>query len=207
MAANPFFSGRIPQELKNKIDEFCEATGKSKTEFMVEAFYKYLDLPIPATENTPEVSKEMFLELQEKVNQNKEDISNLKDLLKIKSKQPVIKADNTGDDKLININNLPIFKSITTQEVAKHTNLKIRQINGIMGAAIQKAKSLGFTIEEKQLLEKPVEITYKKDEGINVDQIPYKLFYLGCNLEDKPIWDLIPSDNIDYHALSQNLTR
>jgi hypothetical protein len=48
MAANPFFSGRIPQELFDHIEKRIEKSGESKTDILVQALaiYTGFDLPI-----------------------------------------------------------------------------------------------------------------------------------------------------------------
>lgn len=43
MATSPFISARIPPELLNKIEEYIEATGESKTDAIVKALTAYLD--------------------------------------------------------------------------------------------------------------------------------------------------------------------
>jgi hypothetical protein len=48
MTANPFFSGRIPQELFDQAVDHSKTTGQSKTEILVRALSQYLDMPVPA---------------------------------------------------------------------------------------------------------------------------------------------------------------
>lgn len=103
MAISPFFSGRIPQELYDKAEEFCKETGKKKTELLVEALSKYLDFPLATqtisfTPQIPEVTKEMFECLQEQVNRLEELITQIQ--------EPVIKLDNNDNKvEVVNVDN------------------------------------------------------------------------------------------------------
>jgi hypothetical protein len=95
MASNPFFSGRIPQELHEKADEYCKQTGKRKTELLIEALSTYLNFPIatPATNfslQPVEVTRQMFTALEERV-------KNLEDLMKA-SQISVITCDNSDNN-------------------------------------------------------------------------------------------------------------
>lgn len=44
--ANPFFSGRIPQELHQRIEEYIKSTGKTKTQLLVEALSTYVGIQL-----------------------------------------------------------------------------------------------------------------------------------------------------------------
>lgn len=44
--ANPFFSGRIPPELHQRIEEYIKSTGKTKTQLLVEALSAYVGIPL-----------------------------------------------------------------------------------------------------------------------------------------------------------------
>jgi hypothetical protein len=46
VAANPFFSGRIPQQLLDKIEQHIAETGSSKTSILIRALGTYLEFPI-----------------------------------------------------------------------------------------------------------------------------------------------------------------
>jgi hypothetical protein len=84
--ANPFFSGRIPQNLHNKVEEYLKESGKAKTDLLIEALGAYLNFPveIKKTINDSEELWKAIEELQEKVEKlEKESIQNF-----------VIKADN-----------------------------------------------------------------------------------------------------------------
>jgi len=63
---NPFFSGRVPEDLNKRIEQHCAETGESKTQLLINALSKYLDFPVkpPAPAN---VSPERFDQLEERV--------------------------------------------------------------------------------------------------------------------------------------------
>ncbi len=66
--ANPFFSGRIPPDLLDRVEKHCAETGETKTDILINALATYFDHPV-APRNTPtiEVSKQMFAALEERV--------------------------------------------------------------------------------------------------------------------------------------------
>lgn len=64
--ASPFFSGRIPQELNDRINQHCTETGESKTQVLLNALSKYLDFPIKPPVTTS-VSAERFNQLEQRV--------------------------------------------------------------------------------------------------------------------------------------------
>ncbi|MEH2372356.1 hypothetical protein [Nostoc sp.] len=142
----------------------------------------------------------------EKNNNPLENIDNRTDNLDIKlNKISVITDDNTNNnykDEEIAVEkqeNQPSFKSILNGEVSTRANIAIRQISRLAGKAVEKLKQQGKNVEPKQLLEEPIEVTQR--EGININGYPYKLFYLGENLKEKSIWDLIPDDNASYQTV------
>ncbi len=246
MATSPFFSGRIPKELNEKIIEHCQTTGETKTQVLTKALSSYINFPITEpiqTSNNPtQITVEMFeslsqeitnikanlKELEEKYNnvissdniviqprkyqgniEEKQSDNNNKDTVisndnsetsnaisaDNKEVNYVIIADNNNKNTDLELQKLPQnYENIVTAEVEKISNLTRRKLDTLMSKAIEKAKSLGFTIEEKQLLPEKVQVNHK--EGITVNDIPYKLFYLGLNTKDRAIWDLIPDDNI-----------
>lgn len=67
--ANPFFSGRIPQNLHDKIEEYISESGKSKTELLIDALSNYLDFPVEIKQ-TNSNNDELWIvvkELQERI--------------------------------------------------------------------------------------------------------------------------------------------
>ncbi len=95
MASNHFFSGRIPNGLYEQAEKHCEETGDSKTEVLIKALSAYLNFPIAIPEKNiittiPEVTKEMFETLEERVKALEESLKT--------SISNVIKADNIDND-------------------------------------------------------------------------------------------------------------
>jgi len=50
MPSSPFFSGRIPQELLDKVEEHRALTGESKTDVLVRSLAKYVGHELPEVE-------------------------------------------------------------------------------------------------------------------------------------------------------------
>lgn len=140
----------------------------------------------------------------ERNNNPLENIDNKSNNLDLKlSKNNIITNDNNIDNNyedeetgVKKQENQPSFKSILNNEVSTRANIAIRQVSRLAGKAVEKLKQQGKNVEPKQLLQEPIEVTQR--EGINVNGYPYKLFYLGENLKEKSIWDLIPDDNSSY---------
>ena len=61
MTTNPFFSGRIPQGLYDRIEEYREQTGESKTEILIRALAQYVDYPLEG--DAPPPIKQTFEEI------------------------------------------------------------------------------------------------------------------------------------------------
>ena len=85
--ANPFFSGRIPQNLHDRVEQYISESGKSKTELLINALSNYLDFPVEAkqTNNSNDELWIVVKELQERI-EKLEQRSIIKD---------VIASDNT----------------------------------------------------------------------------------------------------------------
>lgn len=69
LMANPFFSGRIPQSLYDKVEQYISESGKSKTELLISALSNYLDFPVEAKQ-TNSSNDELWIvvkELQERI--------------------------------------------------------------------------------------------------------------------------------------------
>ncbi|MBE9035903.1 hypothetical protein [aff. Roholtiella sp. LEGE 12411] len=107
MVSNRFFSGRIPNELYEQAEKHCGETGDSKTEVLIKALSTYLNFPITVPGKNliapaPEVTKEMFETLEEK-------IRILEDALKTLSVNVI---NNNNDDN----------KSKDTEEIGETNN-------------------------------------------------------------------------------------
>lgn len=114
MPTNPFFSGRIPQELHSKVEEYCSNTGKTKTELLIYALSTVLDFPI-TSQNTKlpsqsiETINDLFnlleqrvQDLEQKTVSHGDSIQQVLYLLDFKSPQIVINhnlIDNDNDNK------------------------------------------------------------------------------------------------------------
>lgn len=101
---NPFFSGRIPQDLYQRIQQHIAETGESKTHILINALAAYLNHPLKIQKTVvgSGVSLEMFTTLEERV-------AALEQLLP-NSGKTVITLDNNSDiiqPIVINTNNNP----------------------------------------------------------------------------------------------------
>lgn len=99
LMANPFFSGRIPQKLYDKVEQYISESGKSKTELLVNALSNYLDFPVEAKQ-TNNGNDELWIaikELQERI-EKLEQGSITKDVIKVDNKD--ITKTNTNSEQL-----------------------------------------------------------------------------------------------------------
>lgn len=122
--ANPFFSGRIPQSLHNRIEQYISESGKSKTELLINALSSYLDFPVEAKEagNNNEKLWIVVKELQKR----------LEVLEQGSTKGNVITLDNndnnTGNEKPSQLNLL----EDNTKEEKESIKGKMLEINEIL---------------------------------------------------------------------------
>lgn len=226
MAANPFFSGRIPQELHQKVEEFCEREGKGKTEFMIEAFYKYLDLPIPTTRNSSDVTKEMFLELQERVYQTEAQIQEFQNLLKripetktidnidiIPDNNPKELNHSTNDSSKTKDKNESKNPETSKERLANLNASEASEITGISNTQMSRNKNKvleeihkkGYDMKAETIFPEPIEIP-QKSKDIILKGEKYKLICTGLDSRKKPIWSLKPCDNKYYQPVISNIT-
>ena len=116
--ANPFFSGRIPQNLHDRIEEYISESGKSKTELLINALSNYLDFPVEVKQ-TNSSNDELWIvvkELQERI-EKLEQGSITKDVITSDNKD--ITNPNTSPEQLSLLENEPIkpnIKLLTTKE-------------------------------------------------------------------------------------------
>ena len=106
MSGNPFLSGRIPQDLHDRLTEHCNSCGMTRTELMIAALRSYLDCPEPI--KSGEVKVERVERLETEIESLWEEIEKLKSPKKeiegIEVKQLSISdnmLNNTNDNKLI----------------------------------------------------------------------------------------------------------
>jgi hypothetical protein len=130
MASNRFFSGRIPNELYEQAEKHCKETGDSKTEVLIKALSTYLDFPITIPGKNiiapnPEVTKEMFLDLQERVKTLEVLTNNLQ--------LSVIESNNTDNNheeiQNINDNILDNIDNKTDNSKAENENPSVIESN------------------------------------------------------------------------------
>lgn len=121
MATNPFFSGRIPQDLYKKVEDFIKQSGKTKTEVLIESLASYLKHPIETKQPTgnEEVWKEINA-LKEKIVILEENLSNVID------KNRKLNLDETAEneDKLTSPE-----KDVTTVDIHSSRSLKTGTIS------------------------------------------------------------------------------
>ncbi len=117
------------------------------------------------------------------------------------NEQQTDKCDNTNDnaEPESKTSDYPSFEEIVNARLQKLTNLTRRQIDRLVEKAVEKVKAQGKTIIPGQLLDEPVEV-FHKDTVIHENN-PYRVFYLGENSQEKPVWSLIPDDNKIYQSV------
>ena len=136
MTTNPFFSGRIPQGLYDRIEDYRKETDESKTDVLIRALAKYVEYQLEEDQpNIPPIKKtfdELFrrLDLIEKellTFSNKERKQNTEQLTKTYDNKVII-ADNkqqdnidhilvTQDNTLITKDNSQASQILSTREV------------------------------------------------------------------------------------------
>lgn len=250
MAGNPFFSGRIPKELNERVVKHCEETGKTKTQVLVEALSGYLNIPIP--ESNPnlrsEVTKEQFASLESRVtslealltkdivitqdiNDNSPEKTNAfssdnmcetNDNTITISQEAKIDNKSENTDNVIagsakvncdNINEnadndknttLSIYQNIDTKRLSELTDLKRDEKANLRRQAFKKAEKEGYEITKEVKFNPPIEANLRR--GIMIGETEYKLLCEGTDEKEKPIWSLIPYDNISYQPDILNIT-
>ena len=121
--ASPFFSGRIPQELYDRVDQHVKESGEGKTQILINALSQYLGVEI-STPKSSGVNTNLFLS----------ELENLKDRVSLLERsQPkqlsLLSPDNTNDNKLITNDNATDNKSdnsimvLTSKEVTELTGI------------------------------------------------------------------------------------
>lgn len=124
--ASPFFSGRIPQELYDRVDQHIKESGEGKTQILINALSQYLGVEISKSLSS-NANKDLFLSELESL---KERVSLLE---RSQPKQlSLLSPDNTNDNKVITKSkndNVPDNKSdnsimvLTSKEVTELTGI------------------------------------------------------------------------------------
>ena len=111
--ASPFFSGRIPQELYDRIEQHIKESGEGKTQILINALSQYLGFEIPKPSS---INTDLFLSELESL---KERVSLLE---RSQPKQlSLLSPDNTNDNKMITTDNSVMV--LTTKEVTELTGI------------------------------------------------------------------------------------
>ena len=120
--ASPFFSGRIPQELYDRVDQHVKESGEGKTQILINALSQYLGVEI-STPKSSSVNTDLFLSELESL---KERVSLLE---RSQSQQLSLLSPNNNDNKLITNDNSTDNKSdnsimvLTSKEVTELTGI------------------------------------------------------------------------------------
>jgi hypothetical protein len=149
--ANTFFSGRIPPDLYDKIEQHCNEFGESKTKVLIDALTTYLNFPISVKHSTPnnQISKELFSALEERVktleelakatkkseaivinddNYDNKVSSELEFTPSIEAKQSDDKNDNS-DNKQLEIDNIIKFNNNNDNSVVPEVSITYGPVN------------------------------------------------------------------------------
>ena len=121
--ASPFFSGRIPQELYDRVDQHVKEFGEGKTQILINALSQYLGVEI-STLKSSNVNTDLLLS----------ELESLKDRISLLDRsQPkqlsLLSPDNISDNKLITNDNTIDNKSdkstmvLTSKEVTELTGI------------------------------------------------------------------------------------
>ena len=110
--ASPFFSGRIPQELYDRVDQHVKESGEGKTQILINALSQYLGVEI-STPKSSGVNIDLFLN----------ELESLKDRVGLLERsQP---KQLSPDNKLITIDNA------TDNSVMVLTSKEVTELMGI----------------------------------------------------------------------------
>lgn len=186
--ANPFFSGRIPQNLHDRVEQYINESGKSKTELLINALSKYLDFPVEAkqTNNSNDDLWIVVKELQERI-EKLEQGSITKDVITPDNK------DITAIDKNKEYSQRSIFESEDNKDIESKNgedikNYKLLEMEDILSLPgikeLDPSKTKNKIRNAKQNNKLPVEIE------------KYSIDYAGKNPENPKnnLWKVIKID-------------
>jgi hypothetical protein len=208
--ANPFFSGRIPQELYEKAENHCKENKESKTDLLIKALSSYLNFPVEIQRQSyaqfqQGIAREEFEDLKARLirlenitsfqdnmlNNSKESFDNSydnKDNIQAQEKNNDLKIESTEENKIHNIIKVKELSDVVKIQPQEKINLKNQAFN--------KAQKKGYEIGENVKFNPPIEIIFKK--GIFLEGEEYKLYCEGINENLKPEWRLELYDNSSY---------
>ena len=105
MTTNPFFSGRIPQGLYDRIEEYRKETDESKTDVLIRALAKYVEYELEEDKpNIPPIQK-TFDQIFQRLNLIEQELSTLTNREK---KQDTEQLKTLSDNKPITTDNKAI---------------------------------------------------------------------------------------------------
>ena len=144
--ASPFFSGRIPQELYDRVDQHIKESGEGKTQILINALSQYLGVEI-STPKSSNINTDLFLS----------ELESLKDRVSLLERsQPkqlsLLSPDNNNDNKLITSDNTTNNKSdnsvmvLTSKEVTELTGIARRTFEDRHKAGKLPISKNGYTI-------------------------------------------------------------
>ena len=155
MVTNPFFSGRIPQGLYDRIEEYREQTAETKSEILVRALAQYVDYPLGEEEAPPPI-KQTFEEIFSRLAALESKIAN-------ENRLSQLSTDNTkqlsDDNMVITENNAADLQLNNTRQ---YTNTEVAEIIGRDRSTVGKA---GRKIRRKEPTEKSVVAREIKEAG------------------------------------------
>ena len=114
--ASPFFSGRIPQELYDRVDQHVKESGEGKTQILINALSQYLGIEI-STSKSININIDLFFS----------ELESLKDRVGLleRSQFQQLSPDNINDNKLITDDNA------TDNSVMVLTSKEVTELTGI----------------------------------------------------------------------------
>lgn len=174
--ASPFFSGRIPQELYDRVDQHIKESGEGKTQILINALSQYLGVEAPKPKPS-NVNTDLFLS----------ELENLKERVSLLERsQPkqlsLLSTDNTNDNKMItesrNDNNTVVSDNkldnsimiLTSKEVADLTGIPRRTFEDRYRAGKLPMSKNGYTVIDHagKQTEKPFANLWKVEKIVNV---------------------------------------
>ncbi|PHV60997.1 hypothetical protein [Cyanobacterium aponinum] len=125
MSGNPFFSGRIPKELDEHIENFRRESGESKTEILIRALSAYTGFSLPKTKvklDNPLLNR--ITKLEETVNR----LSELDELkIKISELEQIINSNKNNNKN----ENLPLPRDDNNNENQSDNKWEILQTKDV----------------------------------------------------------------------------
>ena len=144
--ASPFFSGRIPQELYDRIDQHIKESGEGKTQILINALSQYLGIEI-STPKSSNINTDLFLSelesLKERVSllERSQQVAEPIKVAEIPHKQMSL-LDQVSDNADNSTDNAEEITKITdntdNSTVIGEQILTTKEVEGLMGINRQK---------------------------------------------------------------------